>query len=93
MPIQDRATRLTARVAPYRDAILTARAGGLTWGDIGRLLGIQSPDAVRQAVKSCQYKAEQIPLPPRTGHHETKGPREGNNHDTGADASEPVRAR
>ena len=63
MAIQDRATRLTARVAPYIEAIALARAGGLTWRDIGRALCIQNPDAVRQAVKTCKYKAEQIPLP------------------------------
>ncbi len=62
--LNDRATRLTARVAPYRDAILLARKAGLTWADIGRVLGVQVPPAaLRQAVRRCRYEAPQIPLP------------------------------
>ncbi len=62
--LSDRATRLTARVAPYQEAITAARAAGLTWADIARALGVQAPPAaVRQAVKRCRYEAAQIPLP------------------------------
>ena len=62
--LNDRATRLTARVAPYREAIAKARKAGLTWADIGRLLGLEAPPAaLRQAVKRCVYETEQIPLP------------------------------
>ena len=62
--LNDRATRLTARVAPYQAAIAAARAAGLTWADIARALGVQAPPAaVRQAVKRCRYEAAQIPLP------------------------------
>ncbi len=63
MALNDRATRMTARVAPYKEAIATARRAGLTWRDIAQTLGIQSADAVRQAVRKCQWAAEQIPLP------------------------------
>ena len=62
--LNDRATRLTAKVAPYRAAIALARKAGLTWADIGRVLGVQAaPAALRQAVTRCHYQAEQIPLP------------------------------
>ena len=63
MALNDKATRMTARVAPYKDAITEARRAGLTWGDIARMLGIPNADAVRQAVRKCQWAAEQIPLP------------------------------
>ncbi len=63
MTIHDKATRLTARVAPYIQAIAEARAGGLTWKDIAALIGAGTPDAVRQAVRNCKYRAEQLPLP------------------------------
>jgi hypothetical protein len=62
--LNDRATRLTAKVAPYREAITQARKAGLTWGDLVRALGLEVPPAaLRQAVKRCHYQAEQIPLP------------------------------
>lgn len=61
--LNDKASRLTARVAPYLVAIAAARAGGLTWADIGRSLGVASPGALRQAVAKCPYKTEQAPLP------------------------------
>lgn len=65
MTISDLATRLTARVAPYRDAIAKARALGLTWADLCSILGLEvSPDRLRTAVRlSVRYGAEQIPLP------------------------------
>lgn len=65
MTISDRATRLTAKVAPYRDAIARARELGLTWADLCKILGIDaSPDRLRTAVRlSVRYGAEQIPLP------------------------------
>ena len=63
MALNDRATRMTARVAPCKEAITEARRAGLTWRDIAQMLGIQSADAVRQAVRKCQWAAEQIPLP------------------------------
>lgn len=74
MPIQDRASRQTARVAPYLDAITTARKAGLTWRDLAEVLGVQSPGALRQAVKSCKYKAEQIALPEPEKTKTTKTP-------------------
>ncbi len=62
--LNDRATRLTAKVAPYRNAITAARKAGLTWGDLVRVLGLEVPPAaLRQAVARCHYQAEQIPLP------------------------------
>lgn len=62
--LSDRASRLTARVAPYRESIIAARKAGLTWGDIARVLGLQVPPAaLRQAVARCRYQAEQAPLP------------------------------
>lgn len=64
MTIADKATRLTARVAPYRDAITEARKAGLTWGDIATVLGVKTPDRLRWAVLHSQkYEAAQIPLP------------------------------
>lgn len=63
--LNDRATRLTARVAPYREAIAKARKAGLTWADVANALGVQVPPAaLRQAVKRChRYQADQVPLP------------------------------
>ncbi len=68
MTISDRATRLTAKVAPYREAILEARALGLTWLDLCAVLGIEpAPDRLRNAVRlSIRYKAAQIQLPEST---------------------------
>ncbi len=66
--LSDRATRLTARVAPYREAIAKARKAGLTWADVANALGVQVPPAaLRQAVKRChRYQADQVPLPERS---------------------------
>lgn len=69
MTISDRATRLTAKVAPYRDAIARARELGLTWADLCKILELEvSPDRLRTAVRlSVRYgAAEQIPLPEPT---------------------------
>ncbi len=58
------ATRMTARVAPYREAIKAARRAGFTWRDIARALGVEDPNRLRWAVGHCErYEAEQIPLP------------------------------
>lgn len=55
--------RLTARIAPYRDAIAAARQAGLTWPDIGKVLGVP-PDPLRRAyLHGKKYLAEQRPLP------------------------------
>ena len=62
MTINDQATRLTARVAPYLEAIATARAAGLTWGDIGSVFEVKAR-RLQWAVKHCRYTAEQKPLP------------------------------
>ena len=62
MTINDHATRLTARVAPYLEAITKARAAGLTWADIGRLFDVKAR-RLQWAVKHCRYTAEQKPLP------------------------------
>lgn len=60
----DQATRMTARVAPYREAIQAARRAGFTWRDIGKILGVKDPNRLRWAVGHCErYEAEQIPLP------------------------------
>lgn len=65
MNMNEQATRLTARVAPFRDAILAARKAGWTWADVARALGLNvSPDRIRAATKfSTRYEVEQIPLP------------------------------
>jgi hypothetical protein len=55
--------RLTARIAPYRDAIAAARQAGLTWPDVGKVLGVP-PDPLRRAyLHGKKYLAEQQPLP------------------------------
>jgi hypothetical protein len=62
MTINDQATRLTARVAPYLEAIAKARAAGLTWADIGSVFEVKAR-RLQWAVKHCRYTAEQRPLP------------------------------
>ena len=62
MTIHDHATRLTARVAPYLEAIAKARAAGLTWADIGHVFQVKAR-RLQWAVKHCRYTAEQKPLP------------------------------
>lgn len=60
----DLATRLTARVAPYRDAITAARKAGLTWRDLTNVFGCVKPNRLRWAYLHCdKYEAEQVPLP------------------------------
>lgn len=55
--------RLTARIAPYRDAIAAARQAGLTWPDVGKVLGVP-PDPLRRAyLHGKKYLVEQQPLP------------------------------
>ena len=63
--LTDEATRLTARVAPYRSAIGVARKAGLTWRDLARLFGSGvKPNRLRWAYLHCgRYEAEQVPLP------------------------------
>lgn len=62
--LSDKATRLTARLAPYRAAIESARRGGLTWRDLARLFGEVKPGRLRWAYLHCnRYEAEQVPLP------------------------------
>ncbi|MHB1752179.1 MAG: hypothetical protein ACYCTF_05710 [Acidiferrobacter sp.] len=62
MTIHDQATRLTARVAPYLEAIAKARTAGLTWADIGHVFQVKAR-RLQWAVKHCRYTAEQKPLP------------------------------
>ena len=62
MTINDHATRLTARVAPYLEAIAKARAAGLTWADIGHVFQVKARH-LQWAVKHSRYTAEQRPLP------------------------------
>ena len=62
MTISDQATRLTARVAPYLEAIAKARAAGLTWADIGQVFQAKAR-RLQWAVKHCRYTTEQRPLP------------------------------
>ena len=61
--IHDQAKRLTARVAPYLDAIKEAKSAGLTWADIATALRVENSDSLRKAVYRCRYRAEQVPLP------------------------------
>ena len=61
--IHDQAKRLTARVAPYLDAIKEAKNAGLTWDDIAKALQVKNPDSLRKAVYRCRYKADQVGLP------------------------------
>ena len=57
-------TRLTARVAPFRDAIAAARAAGYTWVDLARVLDVANATSLRRAWAQCgKYQAEQAPLP------------------------------
>ena len=62
----DKATRMTARVAPYLDAIGKARGAGFTWADIAQAIGASNGETVRRAVRICKYRTEQIPLPEPT---------------------------
>lgn len=60
----DRPSKITAKVAPYLDAIRRARDGGWGWREIGeRVAPGANSDAVRAATKSCRYRVEQLPLP------------------------------
>jgi len=62
--MDESAMRLTARVAPYLDAIKQKRAAGWRWKDIKLALGFACSDhALAQAVKRCRWVAEQKPLP------------------------------
>ena len=56
--------RLTAKIAPFRDAIAAARRAGVTWPELGALLNAD-PDRLRWAcTKGKRYEAaEQRPLP------------------------------
>lgn len=57
-------TRLTARVAPFRDAIAAARAAGYTWADLARALGVANATSLRRAWARCgRYQIEQQSLP------------------------------
>jgi hypothetical protein len=57
--------KITARVAPFLDAIEAARKEGWSWADIAlRVSPGASGDAVRIAVRECRYKdVEQRALP------------------------------
>ncbi|MBU2766132.1 hypothetical protein HAP94_07975 [Acidithiobacillus ferrivorans] len=57
--------KITARVAPFLDAIEAARKDGWSWADIAlRVSPGASGDAVRIAVRECRYKGvEQRALP------------------------------
>ncbi len=70
----DKATRMTARVAPYLDAIGKARGAGFTWADIAQAIGASNGETVRRAVRICKYKTDQIPLPERKAKPETPAP-------------------
>ena len=57
-------TRLTARIAPFRDAITVARAAGYTWVDLAHALGVANATSLRRAWARCgKYQTEQAPLP------------------------------
>ena len=62
--------RMTSRVAAYSDAIKEARAEGLTWNEIGSLIGIDSGIKLRRAfvratagIESGRLAPRQFPLP------------------------------
>ena len=60
----NRPKKLTARVAPYLEAIASVRAAGWGWPDIAAIVAPSAnPNAVRSAVKKCKYRVEQLPLP------------------------------
>jgi hypothetical protein len=57
-------SRLSARVAPFRDAIAAARLAGFTWPDLARALATTNPTSLRRAWARCgRYQADQVPLP------------------------------
>ena len=62
--MDESAMRLTARVAPYIDAIKQKRAAGWRWKDVTLALGFACSDhSLAQAVKSCKWVAEQREIP------------------------------
>jgi len=70
MPVGITPKRMTARVAAYHDAIKSARAEGLTWNEIGSLIGIESGIKLRRAfvratagIESGRLAPRQLPLP------------------------------
>lgn len=70
MPVGITPKRMTARVAAYSDAIKEARAEGLTWNEIGSLIGIESGIKLRRAfvratagIESGRLAPRQFPLP------------------------------
>jgi len=61
--MDESAMRLTARVAPYIEAIKQKRAAGWRWKDIKLALGFACSDhALAQAVRRCKWVAEQRAL-------------------------------
>ncbi|WP_297389312.1 hypothetical protein [Acidiferrobacter sp.] len=62
---------MTAKVAPYLEAIRKARDAGFTWSDIARAIGASNGETVRRAVRICKYKTDQIPIPERRANPET----------------------
>lgn len=70
MPVGITPKRMTARVAAYSDAIKEARAEGLTWNEIGSLIGIENGIKLRRAfvratagIESGRLAPRQLPLP------------------------------
>lgn len=70
MPVGITPKRMTARVAAYSDAIKEARAEGLTWNEIGSLIGIENGIKLRRAfvratagIESGRLAPRQFPLP------------------------------
>lgn len=60
----DGPAKITARVAPFLDAIRQARSAGWGWREITDRVALgANPDAIRSAVKKCRYSVEQLPLP------------------------------
>lgn len=58
--------RFTARLAPYVDAIQSARSAGVTWKQLGDLFGVKhrTMAAAYKVATSGKYSAlEQLPLP------------------------------
>lgn len=80
--------RLSAYIAPYLEAIKTARAAGWRWADCRDALGLDCSDATfAQAVRRCKWQAEQVPLPAAASGIKAGG--SGNSGNSGNSAKNP----
>lgn len=66
--MNERPKKITARVAPFLDAIDAARKAGWSWAEIrDRVAPETTVNAIRMAALHCKYSAEQLPLPELRG--------------------------